>query len=41
MFCYLEAMVKETGLDFPQELLKGMYELYLDLTAIVLNVNPA
>ena len=34
MFQYLEAMVSNTSLSFPQELLKAMFELYIDLVSI-------
>ena len=34
MFQYLEAMVTNTALTFPPELLKTMFELYIDLVSI-------
>ena len=34
MFQYLEAMVSNTNLTFPPELLKAMFELYIDLVSI-------
>ena len=37
MFQYLEAMVKDKELTFPNELLQPMYLLYLDLCAMYLH----
>ena len=34
MWQYLEAMVANKQLEFPAELLKAMFELYLDISAI-------
>lgn len=34
MFQYLEAMVSNTNLTFPPELLKAMFELYVDLVSM-------
>ena len=37
MWDYLEQMVKRKDLQFPTELLKPMFELYLDISAIYMN----
>jgi hypothetical protein len=37
MFQYLEALVANKELTFPPELLKPMYELYLDLSSMYVN----
>ena len=37
MFQYLEAMVQNKELSFPSELLRPMYELYLDISTMYLN----
>ena len=37
MWQYLEAMVMNHKLEFPAELLKAMYELYLDICVIHLS----
>ena len=34
MFEYMEAMIKSTHLTFPTELLKSLFELYIDLVNI-------
>ena len=37
MFQYLEAMVEDKTLSFPPDLLRPMYELYIDIATIYLN----
>jgi len=37
MFQYLEALVANKELAFPPELLRPMYELYLDISAMYVN----
>ena len=34
MFQYLEALVENKTMNFPQDLLKPMYELYCDITTM-------
>ena len=37
MFQYLEALVENKTMNFPQDLLKPMFELYCDITTMYLN----
>ena len=36
MFQYLEAIVADKSLSFPRELLRPLYELYLDISSLYL-----
>ena len=41
MFQYIEGLVGQQDLEFPPTLLKPMYDLFLDMTAIWISDQPA